>query len=303
MWRVFFFTALLFLSFSLVWTCGFAFIHPGRTRRKLAVVTCEGPAAAASCGIFSHHEDATWSELASSTPCVSWCFHFPSRASFLPSCRPVDEGQMGQMSDDSIRGERVKPSAQFWLIVSACAESIYCCFLADEPHKDVTLSGCRRHTRNVCWSSCVEPGEQDTFCINMLWFLMKSRLCCKCSRIIFSCFCYDTIESKTNIVPYFALAYYWCKSLGAMCLAVFLLWDYFTACRSDLWKCWQGARSACQLKQKKKMAESIVLDDFRAGVQMWFWFSVIECQNVNSRVFAVPHSAVFSYVFLLFCLF
>lgn len=78
-----------------------------------------------------------------------------SLPSFLPSCRPVDEGQMGQMSDDSIRGEKVKPSTQFWLIVFACAESIYCCFLADEQHKNLALSGCSCHIGNVCRNSCV----------------------------------------------------------------------------------------------------------------------------------------------------
>lgn len=101
-----------FLSLSLMWTCGFALIHPGRIRRKPVVVTCEGPSPPPSVGQLLL--DSSASPHTMRTPhgpnskfnsvCV---ITLPlSLPSFLPSCRPVDEGQMGQMSDDSIRREK-----------------------------------------------------------------------------------------------------------------------------------------------------------------------------------------------------
>lgn len=49
---------------------------------------------------------------------------------------------------------------------------------------------------------------------------------------------------------------------------------------------------------RKKKAESIVFDRCRAAVQTWFWFSVIECQNVNGRV-CTKGFLLFIYLFIL----
>lgn len=110
-------SALLPLSFSPVWTCGFTSIHPERIRRKQVVVTCEGPAPPLTVGRLLM--DSSTAPRTMRTP------HGPnskfssvrvivlplSLPSFLPSFLPAvlfDGGQMGQMSDDSIRGRKSK---------------------------------------------------------------------------------------------------------------------------------------------------------------------------------------------------
>lgn len=156
-----------------------------------------------------------------------------SLPSFLPSCRPGDEGQMGQMSDDSIRGEKVKASTLFRLTVFACAESIYCFFFK-----------LRNSTRVQHLGDVVVMTFAGTPVFWKKKKYLKADASVNTAKLYCTAFAMSLFKAKKKKLFLFSSTR---LSVGWVSF-FFLPWDDFAACTSDMWKCWQGGRSACQLK-------------------------------------------------------